>query len=628
MKGALRRFSGCFLTAIAAFGLAGCSWSLFPEPEEFRYGAVAADHEIASKAGAEVLKTGGNAIDAAVATSLALSVVRPYSCGIGGGGFMVIHLSDEGVEQQRKRGRDVPRDVALNYREMAPRAITPDYFEKHHRADASTHGATAAATPGTVRGLLHAHAKYGVLPLERVMAPAIRAAEEGFAVDADYVQETRDLIRGFEEHSERKQRFRFVWERFLREGRVAEGDRIRLPEQAAALRLIAERGEEAFYSGPIADAIVQTVQRDGGLITREDLASFRVVEVEPLRFTFMDRTFLTMPPPSSGGVALAEALGILEHWEPWWREPAGTMMWYGATPYPYLFLMTEALKHAFADRAEWLADPAFAEVPVERLISREYTGALAERINPRATQPPEAYGTRRSAQEPEAADDGGTSHFCVVDAAGSAVSCTETINLEFGSLLAVEEFGFCLNNEMDDFTTRRGEPNAFGLTQAERNLPEPGKRPLSSMTPTIVLNREGGVEIVVGASGGPRIISSTLQVTLGALLVNESWAGMTGWYIPASVLVSANRIHHQWSPDVLWVERDWYKGDEQQKQVGSPPAVMTLLDRLRAAGHTIEARDEIGNVQLIKRAPDGRGWDAACDPRKGGKPAGVKRVKR
>ncbi len=627
MKSALGRLSGCFLTVLAALVPGGCSWSLFSEPEEFRNGAVAADHEIASKAGAEVLKAGGNAIDAAVATSLALSVVRPYSCGIGGGGFMVVHLSDEGMEQQRKRGRNVPRDAALNYREMAPRAITPDYFEKHQRADASTHGATAAATPGTVCGLLHAHAKYGVLPLERVMTPAIRAAEDGFVVDADYVQETGDLIRGFEEHPERKERFRFVWERFLREGRVAEGDRVRIPEQAAALRLIAEGGEEVFYSGPIADAIVGAVRRDGGLITREDLAAFRVVEVEPLRFRFMDRTFLTMPPPSSGGVALAEALGILEHWEPWWHGSSGTVMWYGVTPYPYLFLMSEAMKHAFADRAEWLADPAFAEVPVERLISPEYTGALADRINPRATQPPEAYGTRRGALSPEPADDGGTSHFCVVDAAGNAVSCTETINLEFGSLLAVEEFGFCLNNQMDDFTTKRGQPNAYGLTQAERNLPEPGKRPLSSMTPTIVLDRKGRVEIVVGASGGPRIISSTLQVTLGALLVNESWAGMTGWYIPASMLVSAGRIHHQWSPDVLWVEQDWYEREERQKGEGVPPEA-AVLDRLRAAGHTIEPRDEIGNVQLIKRAPDGRGWDAACDPRKGGKPAGVKRVKR
>ncbi len=619
-----RRAAASLLLVWLVASLGACSIRLFPEVEQFRDGAVAADHEIASKAGAEILKAGGNAVDAAVATSFTLSVVRPYSCGIGGGGFMVIHLSDEAVEDQRKRGRDVPRDLALNYREMAPGAITPDYFERHERADANVRGASAAAVPGTVRGLLHAHARYGVLPLGHVMEPAIRSAEDGFLADADYAEVGRELIKGFEEHPERKERFGFVWRRFLREGKVKEGDRIRLPEQAEALRLIAARGESAFYSGPIGEAIVGAMSRDGGLITLDDLAAFRVVEVEPLQFETMGRTFLTMPPPSSGGVAIAEALAILEHWEPWWHGAT-------VTPYPQVYLMCEALKHAFADRAEWLADPAFAEVPVKRLISPEYTRGLADRIDPRKTQPPEAYGSRRAVngrpEIPALPEDGGTSHFCVVDRTGSAVSCTETINLEFGSLLAVEEFGFCLNNEMDDFTTKRGAPNAFGLTQADRNLPEPGKRPLSSMTPTIVLASDGGVELVIGASGGPRIISSTLQVTVSALLLNDSWRMGGFWSLPGSMLLAGARFHHQWSPDELYVERTWLDMERQQRE-REPTAQALPIELLRRAGHTVEPRDEIGTVQLIKRAASGAGWDAGCDPRKGGKPAGVGRVKR
>lgn len=605
------------LTVLAGLwaALAGCaSRTAVPDAWEFREAVVAADHEVASRAGAETLAAGGNAVDAAVATSFTLSVVRPYSCGIGGGGFMIVHLSDEGLERQHALGRDVPRSLALNYREMAPAAITPEYYEKHPDADASTRGGTAVAVPGTVRGLLHAHAKYGELPLERVMAPAIRAAEAGFTVDADYVQETRDLVQGFLEHPDRQERFTFVWRRFLREGRVAEGDLIRLPEQAEALKLIARDGAAAFTSGPIAVAVDETVRRDGGLVTRADLEAFRVVEFEPLRFRSMERTFLTMPPPSSGGVALAEALGILGHLDVWRRGIGGAVLWPpGAETYRDVFLTTEALKHAFADRAEWLADPAFTEVPVERLISAAYTASLASRVNMYSTQDPAEYGSRRRSSD--APEDGGTSHFCVVDRTGSAVSCTETINLEFGSLLAVERFGFCLNNQMDDFTTRRGLPNAFGLAQADRNLPEPGKRPLSSMTPTIVLDGMGRVDIVLGASGGPRIISSTLQVLLGAMV-----AGEDGSRTPAPFLVAAPRFHHQWSPDILYPERSWYEAEAAPaSSSGEEPA---LVGRLERAGFTVRPRDEIGTVQLIRRAADGRGWEAACDPRKGGKPAG------
>lgn len=590
---------------VLVLGCGGCICGRPSPPAPYRHAVVAADHAIASRAGAEVMRAGGNAIDAAVATSFTLSVVRPYSCGIGGGGFMVIRLSDAGAEQQRELGRDVARELAINYREVAPAAITPDAFERVEDKRASRYGGMAVGVPGSVAGLLHAHAKYGVLARERVMDPAIRAAETGFAVDEDYVEETRDLVKLFEEHPEWKERFGFVWTRLLREGAVKVGDTISLPEQAAALRLIARDGAAAFYGGPIGRAIVRAARERAGVLTDADLASFPVAEMEPLRFTFAGRTFLTMPPPSSGGVAMGQILGILE------EAKSPTPNVFGLWDPASIHLVVEAMKHAFADRAEWLGDPAFVDVPIERLLSRDYLRERADLIRLTRTRTPEEYGTRRGAvPAPPAPEDGGTSHFSVVDPLGSAVACTETINLEFGSLVVVEEFGFCLNNQMDDFTTIGGGANAFGLTQSDLNRPQPGKRPLSSMTPTIVVDKDGQVEIVVGASGGPRIISATTLAVINA---------MTG-HGNAAYTVAVGRFHHQWQPDTLWFE------DEPPAPTlfGGPAIGMSDSgrDELARYGHDLKPRREIGNVQLIRRHPLGPGWDAACDARKGGEPAG------
>jgi gamma-glutamyltranspeptidase/glutathione hydrolase len=591
-----------------------------PYAAVFPRAAVAADHYIASQAGAEILKKGGNAVDAAVATSFTLSVVRPMSCGIGGGGFMVIKFNND-----PKHGNLA---TALNYRETTPAAIHPTFYEEQNDKNASTVGGKAVAIPGTVRGLLFALEKYGTLDRATVLAPAIRAAEEGYEVDQFEFDGAKKRIKWFNEDESRKRRFAFVWKRFLREGDVAIGDRITNPEQAAALKLIARDGADAFYRGEIALAIVNMARNDGGVITSQDLAAYEPREVEPLSSKSFGRRLIGMPPPSSGGIAVAEIAMTYNHsaavWESalmlqavlgnvvserrraelvmadidpeiWRSLDARSTIGSNIRGHSLRHALVESMKHAFADRARWLADPAFADVPTQALLSRDYARARAKKIDENKTLQTDEYGST-SLPPP---DDSGTSHLCVIDPQGNAVACTETINLSYGSKLAVEEFGFCLNNEMDDFTTRRGVANDFGLVQSDRNMPQPGKRPLSSMSPTIVLDQNGEVFMIAGASGGPRIITGTVQAMLKVLLEDAS----------AGTAVAAPRIHHQWLPDVL----EYEKGALDQ----------ATIDELKKKGHQLApAKEDVGNVQLIRRSRDKRGWDAACDPRKGGRPAG------
>lgn len=551
----------------------------------FENGAVAADHSIASLAGAEILRAGGNAVDAAVATSLTLSVVRPYSCGIGGGGFMIVRLVDHPTHP--------PVDIAINYREQCPGAYGPDYFEKCDLAGlgphTSTHGGRAVAIPGTVAGLLHALERYGTMTREQVFAPAIRAAEEGFLVDEHYATSIREPeVMGFlKDRPDRQAQFSFIWNRFLSRGEIRVGDRVRLPEQAEALRLIARDGTDAFYKGPIAESIVKAVGLAGGEMTLADLESFKVVEAEPLRAEFMGRRLMMMPPPSSGGIAVAQVFEMLE------SRPELTRS--GVNSTPYVHAVAEALKHAFADRARYVADPAFVPVPTDKLLAPAYIRALANRIDPTRTLEASQYG----GQEPvdQLPEDHGTSHLCVVDSKGNAVACTETINLIFGSLTCAEPYGFILNNEMDDFVTRRGTANAFGLVESEKNMPSPGKRPLSCMSPMIAVD-EKGVALVAGAAGGPRIITSTVQVALNVLQ----------WNLPAEQAMLMPRFHHQWTPNTLQMEESLRGGATAQE--------------LAKLGHEVTTRKAVGNAQLIRRAKDTKGYEAACDPRKGGLPAG------
>lgn len=535
-------------------------------------GVVAADHAIASRAGAEMLAMGGNAVDAAVATSFALSVVRPYSCGIGGGGFMVVHLPDDPEHGSVH--------TAINYREQA--YVEADYYERTGKS--STTGGAAVAIPGTVAGVLHALESYGTLDRATVLGPAIRAARDGFVVDEHYMIMSGPLIDRFGDDPSMKERYPLVWNHFLRAGQVKQGDLITNPMQARVLERIASEGVSGFYAGPVANAIVRAIQGAGGEMTLTQLASYRVEEREPLTGEVNGNRFIAMPPPSSGGITMLQALLILEALNYPFDDP---VMDVGKA-----HLLAEASKHAFADRARYLADPNFVEVPIDDLLDLSIIHERAQLVTGEVHEPA-YYGTPNLTPQ-----DGGTSHVSVVDPFGGAVAMTETINLSFGSLVGVDAFGFMLNNEMDDFTTRRGKPNAFGLMQSDRNLPMPGKRPLSSMSPTIVLDSEGRVLAVAGASGGPRIISGTMQALLYTL------GGMDAY--PA---VASPRIHHQWLPDALYAE----------------PGLMPMLSRRAAQGdwNELRQRRDIGNVQLIKRDPQGRGWQSASDSRKGGVPAGV-----
>lgn len=524
-----------------------------------------------------MLRAGGNAVDAAVATSFALSVVRPYSCGVGGGGFMLVRLAGKAP-------------VCINYRETAPAIMGAAYFEGNEDPLAATRSGKAVGVPGHVAGMLHALERFGTMERSRVLAPAIALAREGYEADAHYVSSAREAIGVVEGRAERIARFSFLWTRFLREGRVAIGDRIALPEQAELLERVARDGARAFYEGAVARAIVDAVHADGGELTLEDLGAYRVREHAPLATTFRGRTVLGMPPPSSGGIVLAQVLAMLEDR----RELLEAALAEGHNAPGLIHLVAEACKHAFADRARWLGDPEQVRVPMEDLLSAARLAETAAKIDAGRTRERGFYGVL-----PAPRDDHGTSHLCVVDAMGGAVACTETINLEFGSFVGVPEFGFVLNDTIDDFVTRPGTANAFGLKHAGRNAPSAGKRPLSSMTPTMILEggADSGVFMLAGASGGPRIISGTLQAILNVLLFD----------LGAEDAVARARFHHQWSPHTLQLE---------DGLVHTP-----THDALVAKGHDVSRRQPVAAVQVIRRQAGG--WEPASDPRKGGAPAGM-----
>lgn len=519
------------------------------------HGAVAADHQLASEAGVRILREGGNAVDAAVATSFTLSVVRPFSCGIGGGGFMLI---------------DPPNGepVALNYRETAPARVGRDFYKNHN----SLIGQDAVGVPGTVAGLLVAHAKYGRLPIGQVMAPAIEIARHGFIPDKAYRNGVAQAMKTLGRAPESLQATAKAMTRFGQHGRLV------LRGQAMALEGIAARGRVAFYEGEVARAIVQNTN---GHISLEDLSNYQPRWETPLVVDIGNElTVVSMPPPSSGGIAISQIMSILHR--------VGVDALSRDEPL-YWHLLIEAMKHAFADRAEHLADSAFVDVPVTALLSPAYLDEVARRVHRTRTAEPSSYGS--SAQLP---DDSGTSHLCIVDSDGMVVAATETINTSFGSQVLVAPYDFALNNEMDDFSPPSGT-NVYGLQQSDNNLPEPGKRPLSSMSPTIVL-RNGTPVFVVGASGGPRIISGVVQVILHSVWFGDS---------PA-VAVSRPRLHHQWMPNRVELESDWNDKD--------------LVEALELLGHDTGLRSSIGIVQAI--AIDGQVLKPASDTRKGGVAAG------
>ncbi|WLD15224.1 gamma-glutamyltransferase [Planctellipticum variicoloris] len=542
----------------------------------YRKAVVAADHPLASAAGLEMLQRGGNVVDAAVATSFALSVLRPESSGLGGGGFMVIWDAKTQTA------------VAIDFRERAPSRSTADMFDKAAAANPgpnpSEFGGLAAGIPLFVPGLALALEKYGTLDLKTVLGPAIRLARDGAPADEYDISTQRNVLKRIDGNAKLASRFKLLRERYLNDGKPLQpGDLVRSPQLPALERLAAE-GPQSFTHGPIAQAMLEAVNQDGGVWTAEDLQTMQPTIREPLQAQWDGFDLVTMPPPSSGGIALIESLQILAVWE---NRSGKRLESLGHNSPEYVHLVTEALKHAFADRAESLGDADFVDVPVAKLLSMQRAERLAAGIDLQRTGPPEEYGRSLTA------DDGGTTHFSVIDAAGNAVACTETINTAYGSWLVEPKFGIVLNNEMDDFTAHPGKPNAFGLVQSAANAVAPGKRPLSSMTPTILI-KDGKAEFAAGASGGPRIITATLQVLLNR----------TRFDLSPAAAVASPRFHHQWMPDELLLE----------------PALKAAEAGLKERGHAVKLRGNLAASQAAARTPEG--LTGGSDPRKRGRPAG------
>jgi gamma-glutamyltranspeptidase/glutathione hydrolase len=519
---------------------------------------VVSGSPIASQVGRDILQQGGNAVDAAVAVGFALAVVHPEAGNLGGGGFMIIRQTDGEAR-------------ALDYRETAPAAASRDMY-RAAEADASLTGHLAVGVPGAVAGLTEAHRRYGRLPLATVIAPAIRLANEGFVVD-DY----RSSSIG--EDSARLVLFPASRATFLPNGRPPiTGTTFNQPELGATLEAIRDSGAAGFYRGRVADLIVAEMKRGRGIITREDLAAYRAIWRDPIEINYRGYTIYSMPPASSGGVTMGEILNIMEAF--------GSLPPFGSAT--LIHREAEAMRRAFTDRNTYLGDPAFVQNPTARLLSKKYAAGLRREIGERASPTPKFDSSLRSGSS--------TTHYSVVDAEGNAVSCTTTLNNSYGSAVTVTGAGFLLNDEMDDFATSPGEPNMYGLVQGEANAIAPGKRMLSAMTPSIVLDPSKQLYLVVGTPGGPRIITMVYHVISNVIDHRMALADA----------VAAPRAHHQGLPDSLQVEADGFLPE--------------TLDSLRARGHNISAHGHWGDVEAIIRRP--AGWEGVSDPRAGGGGAG------
>jgi gamma-glutamyltranspeptidase/glutathione hydrolase len=519
---------------------------------------VASAHQLASAVGADILQRGGNAIDAAVAVGFALAVVQPVAGNIGGGGFMVIRLTDGSV-------------YALDYREVAPRAARQNMYvdSAGNVLVSSLTGHLSVGVPGSVAGMFEAHRRFGHLPWADLLAPAVKLARDGHTIDA-----VRSRNIALEAH--RLVLFPASRALLLQQGEaLPPGTLLVQPDLARTLQLIADSGPPAFYSGSIANLMVDEMKRGAGIITKEDLAGYQAKWRTPLRIVYRRDTVYTMPPPSGGGVTLAEILNVTEGYPT--LPPFGSVA--------LMHLQAEAMRRAFIDRNAYLGDPDFVTLPLDRLLSKEYAARLRQNIDPaRATPTPANPATRSEGTE--------TTHYSVVDAAGNAVACTTTLNNDFGSAVTVAGAGFLLNDEMDDFTTAPGRPNLYGLIQSAPNAIAPGKRMLSAMTPTIVVDSTGQLLLVLGTPGGSRITTAVYQV-----LSNVLDQGM-----PLGEAVAAPRLHQQGLPDILYLEND-----------GFPDAT---ADSLEAMGYHIERWRYKTGVNAIAR--EAGGWVGIADPRRGG----------
>lgn len=518
-------------------------------------GAVAAPNQHGADVAAQVLKKGGNAVDAAVATAFTLAVTYPEAGNIGGGGFMTLFIDG--------------KPYFLDYRETAPKAASRDMYlnEKGEVIEnLSLVGARASGVPGTVMGLWEAHQKFGKLPWSELITPAVGYAKNGFKVADKQYQYREDALKLFNGSTNFGDYF----------GSMKPGETFRQPELAATLERIADQGAKEFYSGKTADLLVAQMQADKGLITKQDLRDYKVQWREPLQVSFRGNTLYTAPPPSSGGVALAQLVTIKE-------ERAAAFKGVELNSAQYIHLLAEIEKRVFADRADYLGDPAFSEVPVKQLTDPAYLKKRAAEVNPDAISATEKV---RPGLEPHQ-----TTHFSIVDAQGNAVSNTYTLNWDYGSGVVVKGAGFLLNDEMDDFSSKPGVANAFGVVGGEANAIAPGKRMLSSMSPSLV-TRDGKVTLVLGTPGGSRIFTSIFQVLNNLYDFN----------LHLEKAVAAQRVHHQLLPkDTIYFD-------------AYAPLTGKVADQLKGMGYTLEDQGwEMGDIQAIRVT--GTTLETASDPR-------------
>ncbi|MBZ0224656.1 MAG: gamma-glutamyltransferase [Comamonas sp.] len=533
-------------------------------PVVARHGMVASEQALATRIGLDILESGGNAVDAAVAVGFGLAVALPNAGNLGGGGFMMVHDARTG------------RDVALDFREMAPSgAHRSMYLDANGKviSGKSLFTPYAVGVPGTVAGLTHALRHWGTLPLARVVEPAARLAEHGFAVSETLAQALAHGKKTLAPWPASQAIF------FKNGAPMQAGDLLVQKDLAASLRLIGREGAQAFYEGAIARKIAAEMAPYAGAITLADLKSYKVIEREPVRGSYRGYDIATMPPPSSGGAHLVQMLNIIERWpiRQWGVNSAAT-----------IHHMTEAMKLAYADRAEYLGDPDFVKVPLHGLISKRYADRLAASIDAHRARP----ASEIRPGQPQTYESDQTTHFSVVDAAGNAVAVTYTLNTNFGSGIVAQGTGILLNNEMDDFAAKPGVANAYGLVGGDANAVQAGKRPLSSMTPTLAL-KDGRIAIVTGSPGGPRIITTVL----------ETLVDMIDFQMNPAEAAATLRFHHQWTPDELRVEKGLSRD---------------TLDLLQAKGHRIVVKPVMGRTQTIQvrdgllygasdpRNPDGR----------------------
>jgi gamma-glutamyltranspeptidase/glutathione hydrolase len=564
----------CLLAALVSV----MTWAEQPQPVRAPHAMVASVHELASKAGVTIMKQGGNAVDSAVAVGFALAVVHPQAGNLGGGGFMLVRTADGKLH-------------FLDYREKAPAAATAKmYQDKDGKVipDMSLVGYKAIGVPGSVAGLAYAEKHWGKLTLAKVMAPAIKLARDGYPLaqgDAKALQD-KDLAKFAESRRI-----------FQRDGNYYKsGEVFKQPELARTLERIAKNPDE-FYHGALAKELAASMQKGGGLITAQDLAAYEVKERQPIHGTYRGYDVYSAPPPSSGGIVLVEALNILEGYD---------LRKIGRTPEAE-HLTIEAYRRAFFDRAEFLGDPDFAEIPVAPLIDKKYAAAWRDSLNPdkaslsqELKRPAEFNQLERyaethpltlAAKEPE-----NTTHYSVVDPQGEAVAVTTTLNDSFGSRVTAEGLGFLMNDEMDDFSSAPGVPNTYGLIQGPANAIGPGKRPLSAMTPTIV-TKGGKLALVLGSPGGPTIITTVANALMGVV----------DYGMNIQQAVDAPRYHNQWIPDETMLEAAF---PEEQKAA------------LEKMGHRIKQRNRWGDAECIEINPLTGERMGASDPRNNGKAVG------